>query len=63
MLSLARRRVTSTAPVVQSTLARALATSTKPFASTEEVVSPIAQDGRHEIWREGQSSDHDNEPR
>jgi hypothetical protein len=25
--------------------------------------SPIADDGRHELWREGQSSDHDNEPR
>ena len=24
---------------------------------------PIGDDGRHEIWREGQSSDHDNEPR
>lgn len=24
---------------------------------------PIGEDGRHEIWREGQSSDHDNEPR
>jgi hypothetical protein len=26
-------------------------------------LGPIGADGRHEIWREGQSSDHDNEPR
>jgi hypothetical protein len=31
--------------------------------STTKDVSPIADDGRHELWREGQSSDHDNEPR
>lgn len=24
---------------------------------------PIGDDGRHEVWRENQSSDHDNEPR
>lgn len=24
---------------------------------------PIGIDGKHEVWREGQSSDHDNEPR
>ena len=35
--------------------------SAKP--SEAPAASPIARDGRHEIWREGQSSDHDNEPR
>jgi hypothetical protein len=28
-----------------------------------EKAGPLGADGRHEIWREGQSSDHDNEPR
>jgi hypothetical protein len=34
-------------------------------STTSAVVKdgPIAEDGRHELWRDGQSSDHDNEPR
>lgn len=28
-----------------------------------EGAGPLGADGRHELWREGQSSDHDNEPR
>jgi hypothetical protein len=34
-----------------------------PVSRSAEENSPLASDGRHEIWREGQSSDHDNEPR
>lgn len=36
------------------------ALSTAPI---EEASGPLGADGRHELWREGQSSDHDNEPR
>ena len=42
-----------------SLLSRSLSTSVTKDVSS----SPIADDGRHELWREGQSSDHDNEPR
>jgi hypothetical protein len=38
-------------------------TPSTPFGNSNNKVSPIADDGRHELWREGQSSDHDNEPR
>jgi hypothetical protein len=35
----------------------------RSFSEVSATKSPLASDGRHEIWREGQSSDHDNEPR
>ena len=49
-LSLARRRLSKT---VQWQAVRAQSTESN---------SPIAQDGRHEVWREG-IYDHDNEPK
>ena len=46
----------------QTSLLRSL--STASVSNNNDVSSsPIADDGRHELWREGQSSDHDNEPR
>ena len=50
-LSFARRRVSAT---VQFQALR--------VQSTESTSSPIAKDGRHEVWREG-IYDHDNEPK
>ena len=43
-------------------LARAQSTQVEG-ASDSNGEGPIGEDGRHELWREGQSSDHDNEPR
>ena len=78
MLSLTRRAASAATTSSRSTAAAlhvrsTVRTTTRTFASTsaatqttvtnEPAVSPIAEDGRHEIWREGQSSDHDNEPR
>ena len=45
----------------QLSFIRSLSTSADVSSTTSS--SPIADDGRHELWREGQSSDHDNEPR
>ncbi len=44
--------------IVNQSLRRGLATVEKGSSSG----SPIAEDGRHEIWREG-IYDHDNEPK
>ena len=45
--------------IVNRSLRRGLATVEK---KDSQVDSPIAEDGRHEIWREG-IYDHDNEPK
>eukprot|EP00980_Cylindrotheca_fusiformis_P027800 scaffold22560_cov135-Cylindrotheca_fusiformis.AAC.11 len=46
----------------QRRVATSLRTSSVRAQSTKSTNSPIAQDGRHEVWREG-IYDHDNEPK
>ena len=55
LASVARRRIVS--KVVSLQTARAHSTQVDKFGS-----GPIAEDGRHEVWREG-IYDHDNEPK
>jgi hypothetical protein len=50
-LTFARRRISAT--VIRAQRVR---------GQSSESSSPIAQDGRHEVWREG-IYDHDNEPK
>lgn len=45
------------------TTRRSLASNSHVKGASSAGIGPIGQDGRHELWREGQSSDHDNEPR
>ncbi len=55
LASIARRRIVTKAVGFQS--ARAHSTQVDKVGS-----GPIAEDGRHEVWREG-IYDHDNEPK
>jgi hypothetical protein len=55
LASVARRRVVSTTRAVA--VVRAHSTQVDKVGQ-----GPIAQDGRHEVWREG-IYDHDNEPK
>lgn len=55
LASVARRRILSKAVSFQT--ARAQSTQVDKVGS-----GPIAEDGRHEVWREG-IYDHDNEPK